>query len=40
MSIREVFEGKQTQREDEQVVYTIDVSNWGDSPSSPSLVER
>ena len=39
-SIREVFEGKQTQGEDEEIVYTIDVSKWGDSPSSPSMVVK
>jgi len=39
-SIREVFEGKQTQGEDEEIVYTIDVSNWGDSPTSPALVVK
>ena len=39
-SIREVFEGKQTQGEDEQIVYTIDVTNWGDSPSSPTMVVK
>ena len=40
MSIREVLDGKQIQGEDEEVVYTIDVSNWGDSPSSPSFVVK
>lgn len=37
---REVFEGKQVQGEDEQIVYTIDVTNWGDSPSGPTMVVK
>ena len=40
MSTREVAEGKQYQGEDEEIVYTIDVSNWGDSPTSPALVVK
>ena len=40
MSTREVTEGKQYQGEDEEIVYTIDVSNWGDTPTSPSLVVK
>ena len=40
MSTREVAEGKQYQGEDEEIVYTIDVSKWGDSPTSPSLVVK
>lgn len=38
--IREVVEGTQHQGEDESVVYTIDVSNVGDSPTSPVLVVK
>ena len=40
MSTREVAEGKQYQGEDEEVVYTIDVSKWGASPTSPALVVK
>jgi len=38
--IREVVEGTQEQGEDESIVYTIDVSNVGDGPTSPVLVVK
>ena len=34
---REVSQGKQYQGEDESIAYTIDVTNWGSSPSSVSM---
>ena len=37
MSIREIFEGEQEQGTDESIVYTLNVNNWGSSPSSPSV---
>lgn len=39
-SIREVQEGIQYQGEDETIVYTIDVSNVGDGPTSPILTVK
>lgn len=39
-NVREVTEGLQIQGIDEVVVYTIDVTNVGDTPSSPSLVVK
>jgi hypothetical protein len=38
--IREVVEGIKVQGEDEIIVYTIDVTNWGDSPTSPTVVVK
>lgn len=37
---REVAEGTQPVGEDEEVVFTVDVTNWGDSPTSPSVVVK
>ena len=39
-SVREVTEGLQEQGIDEDIVYTIDVTNVGDTPSSPVLVVK
>ena len=36
MTVREVIEGTQYQGADEQIAYTLDVSNWGSTPSSTS----
>ena len=35
--IREVVEGTQVQGEDEEVIYSVDTSNWGGTPTSPSV---
>jgi len=35
---REVVEGPQIQGEDERIVWTLDISPWGSSPSSVSVV--
>jgi len=37
---RTVKEGKQTQGVDESIVYSLDVSGQGGSPSSPSVVVK
>jgi hypothetical protein len=37
-SPREVVEGMQYQGSTETITYSIDVTNWGTSPSSPTLV--
>lgn len=37
---REVDEGLQYQGEDEEIAYSVDVSNVGDSPTSPSVVVK
>jgi len=34
---REVIEGPQYQGEDEEIVYTIDISEWGSSPSGVTV---
>ncbi|MHA2264512.1 MAG: hypothetical protein ACXAEN_19125 [Candidatus Thorarchaeota archaeon] len=36
-NVREVVEGKQYQGEEEQIAYTVDISNWGSTPTSPSV---
>lgn len=38
--IREVAEGLQVQGEDERIAYTLDVSNYGSSPTSVSVVVK
>lgn len=38
MSIREVLEGKQAQGTTESVIYKVDVTNWGATPTSPTVV--
>jgi len=38
MSILVVAEGTQEQSADEELIYTIDVSNWGSNPSTSSAV--
>lgn len=38
MSIREVVEGRQTQGADETIVYTLDTTNVGGSPSVSAVV--
>lgn len=35
--IREVAEGIQYQGEDEEIAYTLDVTAWGASPTSPGV---
>ena len=40
MISREVVEGHQVQGVDEVIVYSIDTSNWGGSPSSVSAVVK
>ena len=35
--IREVVEGTQIQGEDEEVIYTLDTSTWGGTPTSPAV---
>lgn len=40
MSIREVKEGTQYQGVDEEITYTLDVTSWGSSPTSPSVVGK
>lgn len=37
-STREIAEGTQFQGVDEEITYQIDVSNWGSSPTSVSMV--
>ena len=37
---REVVESPLTQGTDEQVVYTLDTTNWGGSPTSVSVVAK
>ena len=37
-SKREVSEGLQYQGVDEEVVYSVDVSDWGEGPTSPTVV--
>lgn len=37
MSIRECVESPLTQGADEQIAYVIDTTNWGGSPTSPTL---
>lgn len=37
---REWAEGKLPQGVDEEITYTVDVTNWGNTPSSPSLVVK
>jgi hypothetical protein len=39
-SIREVAEGVMPQGADETVTYTITTTNWGSSPTSPSMVVK
>lgn len=38
MSIREVIQGEQEQGTTESVIYRLDVTNWGSSPTSPTVV--
>lgn len=38
--IREVIEGRQTQGEDEQIIYTLTTTPWGSTPTSPSMVVK
>ncbi len=40
MISREVVEGAQVQGVDEVIAYSIDVSNWGSSPTSVSAVVK
>lgn len=37
-TIREVVEGPQAQGEDERVIYSLDISKWGSSPTKLSFV--
>lgn len=37
---REVAEGLQYQGEDEAISYTIDTTNWGGSPTTPSVIVK
>lgn len=37
-SMREVVEGPQSQGEDERVIYSLDISKWGSSPTKLSFV--
>lgn len=37
-SKREVVEGPQVQGEDERIIYTIDISKWGSSPTALSFI--
>lgn len=39
-SNREIVEGRQFQGVDEVIVYSIDVSNWGSSPTNVSIVVK
>lgn len=39
-STREVREGTQPQGVDERIVYRLDVTNWGNSPTSVSVVVK
>jgi len=36
--VRRIKEGAQTQGVDESIAYTIDTTNWGGSPTSPTMV--
>jgi hypothetical protein len=38
--IREVVEGAQSQGEDEQIAWAIDVSNWGSSPTAVAAIVK
>jgi hypothetical protein len=37
---REVVEGPQIQGEDEEIVWTLDITNWGSSPTDISVVVK
>jgi len=37
---REVVEGIQYQGVDEEIVYTVTTTNWGSSPTNPSVVVK
>lgn len=37
---RQVVEGPQRQGEDERIVWTVDISTWGSSPSNVSVVVK
>jgi len=37
---REVVEGPQAQGTDEQIVWTLDISNWGTDPTNISVVVK
>jgi len=37
MALREVIEGTQQQGCDEEIAYSITTTNWGSSPTSPSV---
>lgn len=39
-SMREVVEGPQPQGEDERVIYSLDISKWGSSPTKLSFVVK
>ena len=40
MSIREVAEGRQTQGEDEEIIYTITTTNWASAPTASALAVK
>ena len=37
---REVVEGPQYQGEDEEIIWTVDISNWGTQPTDISVVVK
>ncbi len=39
-SIREIVEGPQTQGEDERIVYVLDITKWGSTPTAISVVVK
>ena len=38
MAGREIAEGQMIQGADEEIIYTLTTTNWGSSPTSPSVV--
>lgn len=40
MSVREFSEGLQVMGEDEAITFTLTTTNWGSSPTSPSMVVK